>query len=63
MDCVLRVVGRLLMQLNVPERFMNLAVDPKPRTCKDEQKEKLEKFILPKTDSLAVECALTFGPT
>ena len=62
-DCVLRVVGRLLMQLNIPERFVNLVVDPKPRTSEQEQKEKLENFILLRTDSPLMEHALTFGPT
>ena len=62
-DSVLRAVGRPLMQLNVPERFVNLAVDPQPRTSEEEQKEKLEKFILPRTDSSAVERAPKFGPT
>ena len=62
-NSVLRVVGQPLMQLNVPERFMNPVVDPKPMTSEEEWKEKLEKVILPRSNSPAVECAPRFGPT
>ena len=62
-DLVLHAVGGPLMQLNVPKRFTNLTVNARPKTIEEEQKEKLEKFILPHTDLPAVERAPKYGPT
>ena len=61
-NLVLCTVGRPLMQLNIPKRFVNPAVNARPKTTKEEQKEKLEKFILPCTDLPAVERAPKYGP-
>ena len=62
-DLMLCGVGRPLMQLNIPKRFVNPAVNARPKTMEEEQKEKLEKFILPHTDSPTVERAPKYGPT
>ena len=60
---MLHTFSRPLMQLNVPEPFVNPAVNARPKTTEQEQKEKLEKFILPHTGSPAVERAPEYGPT
>ena len=62
-NLVLHAVGRPLMQLSVPERFVNPAVNARPKTTEEEQKEKHEKFILLHTDLPAVERAPKYGPT
>ena len=62
-DLVLWAMGRPLMQLNVPEHFVNPTMDERPKTTEQEQKEKLEKFILPQSDHPEVEQAPRFGPT
>ena len=46
-DLVLQAMGRPLMQLNIQEHFTNPTTDERPKTTEQEQKEKLEKFILP----------------
>ena len=43
------------MQLNVLEHFANPTMDERPKTMEQEQKEKLEKFILSQSDYPAVE--------
>lgn len=50
-DAVPRAVGRLLMQLNIPEHFLNPATDKKLKTMAEQQLEKLEKMILPHSNS------------
>ena len=49
-DLVLCAVGRPLMQLNIPEWFVNPIVETRPKTTEQEQIEKLKKFILPHTE-------------
>ena len=51
---VLWAMGRPLLQLNVPEHFTNPTMDERPKMREQEQKEKLEKFILPQSDHPAV---------
>ena len=62
-NLVLHAVSRPLMQLNIPEQFVNPTVDTIPKTTEQEQKEKLEKFILPHTDSPAVERVPKYDPS
>ena len=51
------------MQVNVPERFTNPTVNARLKTMEQEQKEKLEKFILPRADSPAVVRTPRYRPT
>ena len=63
MDAILRAMGRPLMQLNIPECYVNPASDLRPKTTTEEQKVKLAKTILPSSDSPGIIHLPSFGPT
>ena len=56
-------MGRLLMQLNIPEHFANPTMDERPKMMEQEHEEKLVKVILPQSDHPAVVQAPRFGLT
>ena len=62
-DLVLHAMGKPLMQLSIHKCFVNPATDERPKTTEQEQKEKLENFILLQADSSAVEQASSFELT
>ena len=43
-----------LMQVNVPERFLKLVVDLKPKSSSEEHQEKFQKMLLPRTDAVCL---------
>ena len=52
---VLKAMVWPLMQINVPEHFLNLVEDAKPQTTAEKQMEKVQNTILPKHHTAAME--------
>ena len=52
---VLKSMVRPLMQINVPEHFLNLVEDAKPQTTAEKQIEKVHNTILLKHNTVAME--------
>ena len=53
-DLVLKAAVRPLVQINILERYLSLVQDPKPASMADEVKQKLEKKLLPHSDSASI---------
>ena len=53
-DLVLRVAVRPLVQINIPERYLSPVQDPKPASTADEVRQKLEKKLLPHSNSASI---------
>ena len=47
LHAVIKAAARLMIQLNVPEWFLNPLEDPRKKTSEDERCEKVEKMVLP----------------
>ena len=60
-DMVMKAVARLMIQVNVPERYLSLVQDPPPKTTAEECLSWLEKVILPQPASFTQEP--WYGPT
>ena len=60
-DMVMKAAARLMIQVNVPERYLSPVQDPPPKTTAEECLSRLEKVILPRPTSLAQEP--WYGPT
>ena len=54
-DMVMKAVARLMIQVNILERYLSLVQDPPPKTTAEEHLSRLEKVILPRPASLAQE--------
>ena len=53
-DLVLKAAVRLLVQINVPERYLSPVQDPEPASTADEVRQKLEGKLLPHSDSASI---------
>ena len=53
-DLVLKAAARLLVQINIPERYLSLVQDPKPGSTAGEVKQKLERKLLPHSNSASI---------
>ena len=53
-DLVLKAVVRPLVQINILERYLSLVQDPKPASTADEVWQKLERKLLPHSDSASI---------
>ena len=53
-DLVLKAAARPLVQINIPERYLSPVQDPKPASTADEVKQKLERKLLPPSDSASI---------
>ena len=62
-DLVLRAAVRPLVQINVPERYLSPVQDPKPTCTAEEVRKKLEKKLLPHSDSASIVCEPKNSPT
>ena len=62
-DLVLRAAARPLVQINVPERYLSPVQDPKPASTVEEVRQKLEKKLLPHSDSASIVCEPKNSPT
>ena len=51
-DLVLKAAVRLLVQINIPERYLSPVQDPKPASTADKVQQKLERKLLPHSDSV-----------
>ena len=60
-DMVMKAVAQLMIQINVPERYLSLVQDPPPKTTAEECLSWLEKVLLPRPSSLTQEPQ--YGPT
>ena len=60
-DMVMKAAARLMIQVNIPERYLSPVQDPPLKTTAEECLSWLEKVILPRLASLAQEP--WFGPT
>ena len=60
-DMVMKAVARLMIQVNIPERYLSPVQDPPPKTTAEEYLSQLEKVILPWPTSLTQEP--WYGPT
>ena len=58
---VMKAVARLMIQVNIPERYLSLVQDPPPKTTAEKHLSRLEKVILPWPTSLTQE--LQYRPT
>ena len=54
-DMVMKAVVRLMIQVNIPERYLSPVQDPPLKTTAEERLSWLEKVILPRPTSLAQE--------
>ena len=62
-DLVLKAAARPLVQINVWERYLSPVQDPKPASTADEVWQKLEKKLLPHSDSASIVCKPKNSPT
>ena len=53
-NLVLKAAARPLVQINIPERYLSLVQDPKPASTADEVRQKLEKKLLPHSNSASI---------
>ena len=53
-DLVLKAAVRPLVQINIPERYLSPVQDPKPASTADEVRQKLEKKLLPHSNSASI---------
>ena len=53
-DLVLKAAVRPLVQINVPERYLGPMQDPKPASTADKVWQKLERKLLPHSDSASI---------
>ena len=60
-NMVMKAAARLMIQVNVPERYLSPVQDPPLMTTAEERLSRLEKVILPQPTSLAQEP--WYGPT
>ena len=54
---------RPLVQINIPEGFLNLVEDRRPKTTEEERQEKVCKMVLPVSNSLCLAHKPKNGPT
>ena len=54
-DMVMKAAARLMIQINIPERYLSLVQDPPPKMTTEERLTQLEKVLLPWVASLAWE--------
>ena len=62
-DLVLKAAVRQLVQINVSERYLSLVQDPKPASTADEVWQKLERKLLPHSNSASIVCEPKNSPT
>ena len=62
-DLVLRAAARPLVQINIPERYLSPVQDPKPASTAEEVRQKLEKKLLPHSNSASIVCEPKNSPT
>ena len=62
-DLVLKAAVRPLVQINVLERYLSPVQDPKPASTADEVKQKLERKLVPHSDSASIVCEPKNSPT
>ena len=62
-DLVLKAAVRLLVQINIPERYLSPVQDPKPASTADEVWQKLERKLLPHSNSASIVCEPKNSPT
>ena len=62
-NLVLRAAARPLVQINVPDRSLSPVQDPKPAPTAEEVRQKLEKKLLPHSDSASIVCEPKNSPT
>ena len=55
-DLVLRAAARPLVQINIMERYLSPVQDSKPASTAEEVRQKLEKELLPHSDSASIVC-------
>ena len=62
-DLVLKAAARPLVQINILERYLSPVQDPKPDYTADEVRQKLEKKLLPHSDSSSIVHESRNSPT
>ena len=62
-DLVLQAAARPLVQINIPDRYLSPVQDPKPASTAEEVRQKLEKKLLPHSDSASIVHKLKNSPT
>ena len=60
---ILNAAVRPLIQLNVPEKFLNPVTDPVQLMMEEQRMTKVEKTILPRHDAACMKHELRNGPT
>ena len=62
-NLVLKAAVRPLVQINIPERSLSPVQDPKPASTADKVRQKLEKKLLPHSESASIVCEPKNSPT
>ena len=62
-DLVLKAAARPLVQINIPGRYLSPVQDPKLASTADKVRQKLEKKLLPHSDSASIVCEPKNSPT
>ena len=62
-DLVLQAAARPLVQINIPDRYLSPVQDPKPASTAEEAMQKLEKKLLPHSNSASIVCEPKNSPT
>ena len=62
-DLVLKAAARPLVQINIPERYLSPVQDTKPASTADAVRQRLEKKLLPHSDSASIVCEPKNSPT
>ena len=50
-QAMLKAMACPLIQVNIPERYLNLVAEPQPQTTLEERMEKLQNVLLPRSNT------------
>ena len=62
-QAVLKATACPLIQVNIPDRYLNLVEEPQLKTTVEERLQKLEKVLLPRAGAACLVRELRYGPT
>ena len=63
LQIIMKVAICLLVQVNVPERFLQPMEDKRPKTTEEKQMAKVEKTVLPRLTAACLRHEPKHGPT
>ena len=62
-QAVLKATTHPLIQVNIPERYLNPVAEPQPQTTLEERMEKLQKVLLPRSSAACLAQEPRYGQT